>query len=181
VVSPFGDRLTSAIREKKAPVCVGFDPLIERLPPSILAESGITVDKDSGVDANVDLGAAADALRSFGRDLISTVAPYVPAVQSDRGQLQQVFLNIINNAMAAVSDGGKIDIEIGAEEERGVSVEIVDNGVGIPREHLNRIFEPFFTTKKGSGTGLGLSITYGIVKKLGGDISVESLRGPHRI
>jgi two-component system NtrC family sensor kinase len=103
--------------------------------------------------------------------------PYVPTVQSDRGQLQQVFLNIINNAMAAISEGGKIDIEIGAEEERGVSVAIADNGVGIPKEHLNRIFEPFFTTKKGSGTGLGLSITYGIVKKLGGEIEVESKVG----
>jgi len=81
VVSPFGDRLTSAIREKNAPVCVGFDPLIERLPPSVLAESGIKLDKDSGTDPKVDLGAAADALRSFGRDLIRTVAPYVPAVK----------------------------------------------------------------------------------------------------
>ena len=51
---------------------------------------------------------------------------------------------------------------------------VADNGVGIPKEHLERIFEPFFTTKQGSGTGLGLSITYGIVKKLGGEIRVES-------
>jgi two-component system NtrC family sensor kinase len=102
---------------------------------------------------------------------------YVPAVRSDRGQLQQVFLNIINNAMAAVEHGGKIDIKIKAQEEPGVLVEVADNGVGIPKEHLNRIFEPFFTTKKGVGTGLGLSITYGIVKKLGGDITVESQVG----
>ena len=51
------------------------------------------------------------------------------------------------------------------------------NGMGIPKEHINRIFEPFFTTKKGVGTGLGLSITYGIVKRLGGDITVESQVG----
>ncbi len=104
-------------------------------------------------------------------------APYVPAIQSDRGQLQQVFLNIINNALAAVGEGGKVEIEISIKENKVIAVEIADNGVGIPPENLHRIFEPFFTTKKGSGTGLGLSITYGIIKKLGGDVVVESQVG----
>jgi len=99
-----------------------------------------------------------------------------PPIVSDRGQLQQVFLNIINNAFAAVADGGQI--EIGIEQVgQAVAVTIADNGVGIPEEHLEHIFDPFFTTKKGAGTGLGLSITYGIVQKLGGQISVESKVG----
>jgi two-component system, NtrC family, sensor kinase len=98
----------------------------------------------------------------------------VPSVESDRGQLQQVFLNILNNAVAEVKDGGHIDIAVRAVPDRGVAVAIRDDGVGIPPENLQRVFEPFFTTKEGSGTGLGLSITYGIVKKLGGDITVES-------
>ncbi|MGD8699924.1 MAG: ATP-binding protein [Gemmatimonadales bacterium] len=99
-----------------------------------------------------------------------------PPVVSDRGQLQQVFLNIVNNAFAAVADGGRI--EIGIEQvDDSVAVTITDNGVGIPDEHLEHIFDPFFTTKKGAGTGLGLSITYGIVQKLGGRISVESKVG----
>ena len=106
------------------------------------------------------------------------VADGVPTVTSDRGQLQQVFLNILNNAFAAVTDGGTIDIEIAPAGEDSVAVTIADNGVGIPRENLERIFEPFFTTKQGAGTGLGLSITYGIVKKLGGDIRVASEVGP---
>jgi two-component system NtrC family sensor kinase len=101
----------------------------------------------------------------------------LPMVNSDRGQLQQVFLNILNNAFAAVSEGGEIGIEIGREGADRVAVTVADNGVGIPQEHLERIFEPFFTTKQGSGTGLGLSITYGIVKKLDGEIRVDSSAG----
>jgi len=103
--------------------------------------------------------------------------PGVPNIESDRGQLQQVFLNILNNAEAAVSDGGRIDIGVRPAGERRVAVSITDNGIGIPKENLDRIFEPFFTTKEGSGTGLGLSITYGIVQKLGGEITVKSEAG----
>jgi signal transduction histidine kinase len=100
-----------------------------------------------------------------------------PRIVSDRGQLQQVFLNIINNAFAAVDDGGLIKIDIAGDAEGSVSVRIADNGMGIAEEHLSRIFDPFFTTKKGAGTGLGLSITYGIVQKLGGQITVTSQLG----
>ena len=100
-----------------------------------------------------------------------------PRIVSDRGQLQQVFLNIINNAFAAVEDHGRIEIGIREVEGDRMAAWIADNGVGIAEEHLSRIFDPFFTTKKGAGTGLGLSITYGIVQKLGGDISVQSKPG----
>jgi two-component system NtrC family sensor kinase len=98
-------------------------------------------------------------------------------IVSDRGQLQQVFLNILNNAFAAVPDGGRIDISAADEGADKVAVTVADNGVGIPKDNLERIFEPFFTTKQGSGTGLGLSITYGIVNKLGGKILVDSEPG----
>jgi two-component system NtrC family sensor kinase len=97
-----------------------------------------------------------------------------PTVVSDRGQLQQVFLNIINNAFAAVADGGHIQIGIRRTDEETVGVSIADDGIGVAEEHLKHIFDPFFTTKKGGGTGLGLSITYGIVQKLGGQITVTS-------
>jgi two-component system NtrC family sensor kinase len=103
--------------------------------------------------------------------------PDVPTVESDRGRLQQVFLNIINNAFGAVEDGGKINIYIAREGDNHASVTVRDNGVGIPPEHLDHIFEPFFTTKEKHGTGLGLSITYGIVEKLGGKITVDSQVG----
>ena len=100
-----------------------------------------------------------------------------PEIVSDQGQLQQVFLNIVNNAFAAVDKGGHIDIVIARVEPDSVSVTVTDDGEGIPDEHLPHIFDPFFTTKKGGGTGLGLSITYGIVQKLGGQISVKSRVG----
>lgn len=98
----------------------------------------------------------------------------LPHIASDRGQLQQVFLNIVNNALAAVADGGFISLTTWEKDLDTVGVSIQDNGCGMSEETLNHIFEPFFTTKKGQGTGLGLSITYGIVKRLGGDIAVTS-------
>jgi signal transduction histidine kinase len=101
----------------------------------------------------------------------------LPTIESDRGQLQQVFLNIVNNAFAAMGDGGKLDISAREVGDDQIAVRIVDNGSGIPEENLKHIFEPFFTTKKGQGTGLGLSITYGIVEKLGGKLEVESTLG----
>ena len=103
--------------------------------------------------------------------------PDLPTIESDRGQLQQVFLNILGNAFAAVSNGGRIDISAEREDEKTVAVTIRDDGPGIPEEHIGRIFEPFFSTKGEYGTGLGLSITFGIVEKLGGRIDVQSKVG----
>ena len=105
------------------------------------------------------------------------LAKDLPRIASDRGQLQQVFLNILNNAFAAVEDGGEITITTWDEDLDTIGVSIQDNGVGMSEETLRHIFEPFFTTKKGYGTGLGLPITYGIIKKLGGDIKVRSKIG----
>ncbi|OIN98830.1 MAG: two-component sensor histidine kinase [Desulfovibrionaceae bacterium CG1_02_65_16] len=104
------------------------------------------------------------------------IDPELPRIVSDRSQLQQVFLNLFNNALAAVADGGRIEA-IARPKDDGVVVTVRDNGCGMSEETLNHIFEPFFTTKKGTGTGLGLSITYGIVKRLGGEIAVESTQG----
>jgi two-component system NtrC family sensor kinase len=101
----------------------------------------------------------------------------LPSIESDRGQLQQVFLNIITNAFYAVKDNGKIDISIIQKDSNQVEIAVADNGVGISKENLEHIFEPFYTTKGKYGTGLGLSITYGIIAKLGGLISVKSKLG----
>jgi signal transduction histidine kinase len=113
------------------------------------------------------------------RDITITlnVPEDLPTLVSDRGQLQQVFLNILSNAIAAVDDGGRIDISVQLESDNRLAVTITDNGPGIPEEHLHRIFEPFFSTKAEYGTGLGLSITFGIVEKLGGRIDVRSRVG----
>lgn len=102
----------------------------------------------------------------------------IPGFESDRGKLQQIFLNIVNNAFAAVKDGGKLDITAKREGANLISVTFTDDGCGIPESDLERVFEPFFSTKtKQGGTGLGLSITYGLVQELGGSISVTSRVG----
>jgi len=107
-------------------------------------------------------------------DIRLQLAENLPQISSDLGQLQQVFLNILSNAFAAVEDGGKVSIISWDENPDMIGVTIQDNGCGMSEETLKHIFEPFFTTKKGYGTGLGLPITYGIVKKMGGDFKVES-------
>jgi two-component system, NtrC family, sensor kinase len=110
-------------------------------------------------------------------EIVVSSSENAPKIESDRGKLQQIFLNLFNNAFAAMNDGGKLEITIqGAEDQ--AQIEIADNGCGIPESDLKRIFEPFFSTKtKQGGTGLGLSITYGLVQELGGSISVTSKIG----
>jgi len=101
----------------------------------------------------------------------------LPTIESDLGQLQQVFLNILSNALAAVRDEGRIEVSLELADENTVAVTISDDGVGIPEHDIDHIFEPFFSTKGDYGTGLGLSITYGIVENLGGRIDVRSKVG----
>ncbi|MFC1884100.1 ATP-binding protein [Thermodesulfobacteriota bacterium] len=105
------------------------------------------------------------------------LAEDLPEISSDHGQLQQVFLNILNNAFSAIDDRGIVEISSFEVDQKNVCVSIKDNGVGMSEETKKHIFDPFFSTKKGYGTGLGLSITYGIVKKLGGNIEVQSKEG----
>jgi signal transduction histidine kinase len=113
-----------------------------------------------------------------GIHVTTTIAPGVPDIETDRGKLQQILLNLINNAFQAIEANGCLDITVSHLPPNKVSIEIKDTGCGIPEENLKRIHEPFFSTKKDNmGTGLGLSITYGLVKKLQGTIRVESSEG----
>ncbi len=99
----------------------------------------------------------------------------LPLLEVSQSELQQVFLNLINNALDAMEKtGGKLEI-LSKVEGDYVVVGVADNGPGIAKANLSRIFNPFFTTKQvGKGTGLGLSICYGIIKKMGGNIEVRS-------
>ena len=104
----------------------------------------------------------------------------LPVIESDRGQLQQIFLNLVNNAIDAIDRDGRITITTKMRDGNSIQVDVIDNGKGIPPDIISHIFEPFFTTKdrgEKKGTGLGLFITYGLVKKLGGLISVQSTVG----
>lgn len=107
-------------------------------------------------------------------DLRWVLAPNLPSIPTDHGQIQQVFLNILNNALAAVPDGGIITLTSWNKDDYFVGISVEDNGCGMSEETCKHMFEPFFTTKKEKGTGLGMSITYGIVKRLGGEIQVNS-------
>ncbi len=102
----------------------------------------------------------------------------VPPLLADPYQLEQVFLNILKNAMEAMPTGGTLTVRTSSRDREGgrfLEVQIADTGVGIAPEHLPRIFDPFFTTKEvGKGTGLGLSVSYGIVRAHGGFIEVSS-------
>ncbi|MCP3887652.1 MAG: hypothetical protein GY702_02105 [Desulfobulbaceae bacterium] len=99
----------------------------------------------------------------------------IQEIFSDRSQLQQIFLNITNNAIDAIGSNGQILLSSKKIDQETIQVKISDTGMGMSPEVERRIFDPFFTTKEtGKGTGLGLSITYGILKKLGGIINVQS-------
>jgi hypothetical protein len=99
-----------------------------------------------------------------------------PPIQADHDQLSQVLLNLANNAIDAMSEGGRLRVEthrVGDGGSEGVELLIADTGPGIPAEDLERVFEPFYTTKE-TGTGLGLSICKGIVEVHGGSIEARS-------
>ncbi len=102
------------------------------------------------------------------RDLLETL----PAVQGDRSLLEQVFLNLVLNAVQAMPGGGELRVS-GKNDEDFIEVMIWDRGGGIPRNVRSKVFEPFFTTKE-KGTGLGLSIAYNIVKSHGGALYFNS-------
>jgi len=99
----------------------------------------------------------------------------LPPVRGDFRQLQQVLLNLINNAAAAMPEGGELDVTTRRVSQMTAEAEIADTGVGIDPEHRACVFEPFFTTKaQGEGTGLGLFVSYGIVSKYGGELIFTS-------
>jgi len=102
----------------------------------------------------------------------------LPFLKESVSELQQVFFNLINNALDAMeNDGGTLTIS-SRRKENYIIIKVSDTGKGIPEVNLGRIFDPFFTTKPvGKGTGLGLSICYGIIDKMGGKLEVESTVG----
>jgi two-component system NtrC family sensor kinase len=135
-----------------------------------------------GVNINEILDESIDFLKNEARyrniEIQANYAPDLPLTTSDQAQLQQVFLNIINNGIDAIGKEGQIIINTRTTKNNEISIEINDNGPGIPKEVLQKIFDPFFTTKEvGKGTGLGLSISYSIIEKLGGRIMVASEEG----
>jgi signal transduction histidine kinase len=96
-------------------------------------------------------------------------------IRVSSGHLQQVFLNIINNAIQAMPDGGVLSIDC-VVRDHILELVFTDTGIGISQDNVGHVFDPFFTTKR-DGTGLGLSVSFGIVQKHHGDLSVTSTPG----
>ncbi|BBD07372.1 sensor histidine kinase [Desulfovibrio ferrophilus] len=135
---------------------------------------------------NINLAEIIDETMSFLRkeaeyrsvEITTAVAEGQPDFKCDRGKLQQILLNLVNNAFQAVSEGGHVSVTADSPDDDHIRIQVSDDGCGISDVDRKRIFEPFFSTKTASGgTGLGLSITYGLVHKLSGDISIESTEG----
>ena len=112
--------------------------------------------------------------RKAGVDIVTEI-PELPQVQGNSGQLKQVFLNLILNAIQAMSAGGRLEVDA-RQCGNGVICRFTDNGPGIAAENLERIFNPFFTTKQ-EGSGLGLAIAHRIVDSVAGKLQVESRLG----
>ena len=110
-------------------------------------------------------------------DMDKSLAPDLPDIMADGSQMEQVFVNLLLNAVQAVPEGGTIQVKSSLnQQESSVSIEVTDNGPGIGRKEQSKIFEPFFSTKP-NGTGLGLSVSYGIVRNHQGNINVHSQPG----
>ncbi len=152
--------------------------------------------REAGRRVKLDLNAVVVQTRLLLRELIRSdihivtgLAPVVQPVEADRGQIEQVLINLVINASDAMPDGGSIaietaDVELGEqlvagsvvlEPGRYVTLTVKDGGIGMDEETKARIFEPFFSTKKPEqGSGLGLATVYGIVEESGGKILVDS-------
>ena len=118
-----------------------------------------------------------------GVEIRVNVSEDTPPVHGDASQLQQVFLNLFNNALDAIRErhgvqGGELAVSAGPDGGGMVRVTVRDNGCGIGPDDRTKIFSPFYTTKPvGKGTGLGLSVCYGIVNAMGGSMEVSSEKG----
>ncbi len=133
------------------------------------------------VDLGPSLGNTVAVLNSKAREKSAVVSVNLqndlPQVRGLAGELNQIWGNLIDNALDAVPTNGRVEVSASREDQR-VVVRIIDNGPGIPAQDLARVFDPFFTTKPmGQGTGLGLDIVRRLVRHNDGAIDVESKRG----
>ena len=156
-----------------------------RIAGLVLAVKGFTHMDQATVAEPVDLAkslantVAVLKSKARGKSVAVTVKmdPGLPRVRGFAGELNQIWGNLLDNALDAVPESGRVEVVAG-QEPRGVVVRIADNGPGIPAEIRDRIFDPFFTTKPaGQGTGLGLDIVRRLVRHNDGDIAVESRPG----
>ncbi len=184
-------------------IILGFsDLLLERYPPEsdeysmlktiekhalnakkvvqgLLSFARYTDQKEEVCDLNKDielvLNVVKNALTLNNIKIVKELQSDLPTIKGDPSKFQQVFLNLINNSIHAMKEGGTLSIKTKLLDSNNIEIRFSDTGYGIAPEHRNRIFDPLFTTKKvGEGTGLGLSVCYGIISQHGGKITFET-------
>jgi two-component system NtrC family sensor kinase len=133
------------------------------------------------IDVNRTINQTVDILGNYARanniDIRTDLAQNLPITAGDQAQLQQVILNLVNNAIDAIGRDGTVSIT-SARDKAEIRIMIADSGPGIPESMQKKVFDPFFTTKStGKGTGLGLWISYSIIEKMGGNLSLQSKEG----
>jgi two-component system NtrC family sensor kinase len=133
------------------------------------------------IDVNQTINQTVDILQNFARsnniDIRTDLADNLPITAGDQAQLQQVILNLINNAIDAIGRDGTVSVKSSRNQSQ-IRVVVADTGPGIPDSVQKKIFDPFFTTKStGKGTGLGLWISYNIIEKMGGNLALQSKEG----
>jgi two-component system NtrC family sensor kinase len=137
--------------------------------------------RQEDVDVNATVNQTIDILENYARinniDIQTRLADNLPIIAGDQAKLQQVFLNLISNAVDAIGRDGLI--EVGSRRvDSQIWVVVKDNGPGIPEDQQKMVFDPFFSTKSaGKGTGLGLWVSYNIMEKMGGTITFRSKPG----
>ena len=150
--------------------------IVENLMAFSRMPDGVECDTDVNLNIEMVLDVVKNTLFTSKVSYALDLEENLPLVRGDATQLQQVFLNLMTNAVKAMTEGGKLTIMTRLlPRENQVQILFTDTGVGIKKEHLPKIFDPFFTTRKvGEGTGLGLSVSYAIITKFGGTITCTS-------
>ena len=138
------------------------------LPVNEIIEEVINITQPRWKDQAQKKGIQIELIRKFGE---------VPSVLGNPSELREVFTNIIFNAIDAMPEGGQLTVSTQSQSEGWVEVSISDTGIGMTEEVRKRVFDPFFTTKGVTSSGLGMSVSYGIIKRHGGEILIESEPG----
>ena len=151
----------------------------KNLVQELLTFSRTTKKATEPVDLNTVVRSVAGLLESRAKTqgirVLQELADGLPVIIANNTQVQQVLVNLANNAMDAMPAEGLLTLRTHQDGHRAVIMEVVDTGTGIPEEIRSRVFDPFFTTKEvGKGTGLGLSLIHEIVFQHGGSIDVQS-------
>jgi two-component system NtrC family sensor kinase len=174
----FGAQLDDSMNQIDAQIKRG-----KRITHNLLRFSRRTQSVIDTVDINAYIREVVELMareaKSSGISFFDRLSPDVPPILSDPSQLQQVFLNLITNAIDAHDGKNYGSVAVSStflDAESTVEIVVSDTGCGISAENLSKVFDPFFTTKPmGRGTGLGLSICYSIIRRLGGQIQVKSV------